>query len=80
MSALRIYTHPASIDTVMEHGVFYSRRAGGPYYRWCDENGLGPWRFSRVHLSKWTLRALCVSNLKSVPAALQVKLRAHYLG
>ena len=76
MSELRVYTH---IDAVRERGVFYSRLAGGPYYRWCDENGLGPWRFSRVHLSKVMLRALCDSSLKSVPAALQVKLGEHYL-
>ncbi len=60
-------------------GVFYSRRADGPYYCWRYEPECGRWTCSRVHLSDHTRRSLCLAVWKAVPDALQVRLGEHYL-
>lgn len=78
MNRLRIYTNVGSTGTLFGGQVFYSHRAGGPYYCWSYEQKPGRWRFSRVHPSVSTLRALRVANLKDTPAALQTKLDEHY--
>lgn len=78
MKELRIYTNPAGAGAVA--GVFYSRRADGPYYRWHYEEDVGQWRVSRVRLSNLTLRVLNPANWQTVPTALQAVLNAHYLG
>ncbi len=79
MTELRVYTNPAGAGTSDGGAVFYTRRSGGPYYRWRYEEEAGAWRASRVGLSSQTLRALGVSNWQTVPAALQAKLLKHYL-
>ena len=79
MNGLRVYVNPAVADARCGLVVFYSRRADGPYYRWCDEQGLGQWRCSRVPASHWTLKALCVASWRTMPAALQLRLGEHYL-
>lgn len=79
MNGLRVYIHPVGTDTRFGNKMFYSRRAGGPYYRWFYEETLGQWQCSRVHLSDVTLRALCVASWKAVPTTLQTKLGEHYL-
>ena len=79
MTELRVYINPAVAGTSDGRGVFYTRRAGGPYYRWRYEEEAGAWRAARVGLSNQTLRALDVSNWQTVPAALQAKLLKHYL-
>jgi hypothetical protein len=79
MNGLRVYVNPVGTDTLNEHGVFYSRRADGPYYRWRYEEEFGRWRGSRVHLSDLTLRELCIASWKAVPRALQARLGEHYL-
>ena len=79
MKELHVYINPVSTDTLIGHTVFYSRRADGPFYCWRYEAGLGQWLFSRVHLSHWTRRTLCVESWKAVPAALQARLGEHYL-
>ncbi len=47
---LRVYVDTVGTDTFAKHGVFYSRRAGGPYYRWHYEAEGDRWCGSRVHL------------------------------
>jgi hypothetical protein len=80
MYGLRVYIHPVSKDARDRNGVFYSRRADGPYYRWQYEECLGQWFFSRVtHSDDLMLKALCVANWKTVPTALQTRLGEHYL-
>jgi hypothetical protein len=79
MNGLRVYIHPVGADVRAGHNLFYSRRAGGPYYRWLYEEALGQWQCSRVHLSDLTLRALCIASWKAVPTTLQTKLGEHYL-
>jgi hypothetical protein len=79
MNGLRVYINQAGEDTLGGQRVFYSRRAGGPYYHWRYEEELGQWLGSRVHLSDLMLKALCAASWKTVPTALQKRLGEHYL-
>ena len=79
MKELRVYTETLSTDATSERVMFYTRRADGPYYLWFYESEPGRWRFSRVHVSRLTLRVLCVASWQAVPAALQARLSEHYL-
>ena len=78
MNRLRIYTNMGNTGTPLGQEVFYSHRAGGPYYLWCREQKPGQWRFSRVHPPASTLKALRVTTLKDTPTALRTKLGEHY--
>lgn len=79
MNGLHVYTNPLGLDRPNGHTVFYTRRADGPFYCWRYEMGLGQWRFSRVYLSHWTRRTLCLTTWNAVPVALQTRLGEHYL-
>jgi hypothetical protein len=80
MYNLRVYTDSMSVGTPNAGRVFYSQRAGGPHYRWwCDEQGLGPWRFTRLHPAEWNPKLLTHSNQTDVPVALQARLAEHYM-
>ena len=79
MRDLRIYVEPVGAGGRGGDAAFYSQRAGGPYYRWVYAEGAGRWRFSRVLLSRLTLRVLCVAPWEAVPAALRDRLGEHYL-
>lgn len=50
MNGLRVYIDQKKRGTWC--AVFYSRRAGGPYYRWRYEDLRGQWLGSRVHASE----------------------------
>ncbi|MGH9903173.1 MAG: hypothetical protein ACRD68_15305 [Pyrinomonadaceae bacterium] len=78
MSGLRVYIKPAAAGIVGEPGEFYSRRAGGPCYRWCYEEGAGCWRCSREQPRFLSIKALCAANWKTVPPALRERLDEHY--
>jgi hypothetical protein len=79
MNGVRIYINAVRPETLPPNPVFYSRRAQGPYYRWCYEEKLAKWRGSRLPISDITSRELCVTTWKGVPAALKDKLNEHYL-
>jgi hypothetical protein len=79
MNALRIYTKALDSDTPSGDVLFYSRRADGPYYRWCYEKNLGHWRGSRMQLSDLTPRELSLTTWKRVPESLKATLGEHYL-
>lgn len=79
MKDLRVYVGPTTQPAHGGQGVFYSRRADGPYYRWLYEKAQGDWRPARVSMSKLNLSALCVASWNTVPAALQARLVEHYL-
>ena len=79
MRDLRVYVNSLSADEHDASATFYSRRADGPVYRWLYEEGTGRWRFSRVRLSKFDLRVLCVTNWGAVPVELRTRLGEHYL-
>ena len=79
MKELRVYVNPAATKAPGGAAVFYSRRADGPFYLWRYEESPGLWRFSRVRLSRLSLRALCVARWQAVPTTLQTRLGEHYL-
>jgi hypothetical protein len=79
MRDLRVYVESLNGDAPGARAAFYSRRADGPFYRWLYEEEIGSWRFSRVHLSKLSLRVLCVTSWGAVPTALRARLGEHYL-
>jgi hypothetical protein len=79
MNGLRVYINPQSTETRGDYGVFYSRREGGPYYRWYYEEKICQWRVSRMQSSDFSPKTLCTTNWKVVPAALQRDMVEHYL-
>jgi hypothetical protein len=74
MRDLHIYFCPGG-----EGAAFYSQRSDGPYYLWLYAAGSARWRFSRVRLSRPTLRLLCVARWEAIPTALRDRLYEHYL-
>ena len=79
MTDLRVYMNPPDTSAAGGQGVFYSRRAQGPYYRWQYREESDSWSASRVRISVLTLRALSAANWQNVPATLQTMLGKHYL-
>jgi hypothetical protein len=79
MKDLRVYMDPAGTVAPGTLGVFYTRRADGPYYLWLYEEGVERWRSKRVQPSKLTLRELSVASQQTVPTELQTRLFEHYL-
>jgi hypothetical protein len=77
---LRVHAERVGAGTHGAGGVFYSQRADGPHYRWrLDEEGLGQWRFTRLHPAEWRPKILFHLNQMDMPAALQAKLAEHYM-
>ena len=66
------------MDQLLGNEVFYSCRAGGPFYRWRYEEKAARWRFSRVQLSVRAMKTLHAANWKGTPPALQRRLNEHY--
>jgi hypothetical protein len=79
MQGLRVYINPVDTDNKSEHGVFYSRRDDGPFYRWRYEGEAGQWCCSRVLRVEFAPGALCLARWKSVPTELQTSLGQHYV-
>ncbi len=75
-SGLRVYVNTVGADTFTPHGVFYSRRAGGPYYRWHYEADGDRWCGSRVHLEA-TPKSFRMAQGR-VPPTLWSQLLEHY--
>ena len=79
LKELRVYFDPSNLNARGEPGMFYCRRADGPYYCWLYVKEIGQWNVSRVNLSRLDLRALCVASWKLIPVTLQARLIEHYL-
>ena len=75
MNGLRVYVDLKRPDP--RCAVFYTRRAGGPYYRWQYEELRGQWLGSRMHA--FELTELVSAPWKEVPAALRSSLDEHYV-
>ena len=59
--------------------VFYTRRAGGPYYRWEFEELRGKWLVSRMRAVELPVMELVSTSWKEVPTALKSSLDEHYV-
>ena len=57
---------------------FYSRRSGGPYYRWHYEK-VGGWQWSRMRAPELAHRELIIAPWKGAPATLKLSLTEHYM-
>ena len=79
MQGLRVYLDLKRTDPQGESLIFYSQRAGGPYYRWRYEELRGEWLCSRMHARDLTVRALVSAPWKEIPAALKTTLDQHYV-
>ena len=67
MLKLRVHADRVSAGTPVADGVFYSQRAGGPHYCWrLDEEGLGQWRFTRLHPAEWNPKVLFQAVLQTI--------------
>jgi hypothetical protein len=75
MNGLRVYVDLKRSNTLC--AVFYTRRAGGPYYRWRYEELRGQWLGSRMSASKFL--ELVSTPWKEVPTALKSSLAEHYV-
>ncbi len=76
MNGLKIYTRPPELE---DNTVFYSRREGGPFYRWSFEEKHGCWQVARMPAYKVTHMDLALARWNLVPLALRAKLRDHYV-
>ena len=79
MQGLRVYVDLKRADPRAGGLIFYSQRAGGPYYRWRYEELRGVWLCSRMHAGDLTVRELVSAPLKEIPAALKTTLDLHYV-
>lgn len=77
MSGLRIYIDLRRPEAL--YAVFYSRRAGGPYYRWRYEELRGQWLCSRMSAGELPVIELVSTPWKRVPTALRSRLDEHYV-
>ncbi|HET6976212.1 MAG TPA: hypothetical protein VFI24_07810 [Pyrinomonadaceae bacterium] len=59
--------------------VFYTRRAGGPYYRWRYEELRGQWLSSRMSAGELLVIELVSTPWKDVPTGLKSSLDGHYV-
>jgi hypothetical protein len=79
MQGLRVYVDLKRTDPRAGGLIFYSQRAGGPYYRWRYEELRGEWLCSRMHAGDLTVRELVAAPWKEIPAALKSTLDLHYV-
>lgn len=79
MKGLRVYLNSERVNPQGGGLVFYSQRAGGPYYRWRYEELRGEWLCSRMHAGDLTLAELVSAPWKDIPASLKTTLDQHYV-
>ena len=79
MKGLRVYFDRKRSDLQAGGLVFYSQRAGGPYYRWRYEELRGEWLYSRMHAGDLTLTEFVSAPWKEIPPALKTTLDQHYM-
>ena len=79
MKGLRVYVNLKRPDPFGVGTIFYTRLAGGPYYRWQYEPRHGRWLTSRMHLCDLSLSELVSAPWKGIPAALKRTLDEHYV-
>jgi len=79
MKGLRIYLDLKRVNPQGEGVIFYSHRAGGPYYRWRYEERRGEWLCSRMHVGDLVITELVSAPWKEIPATLKSTLDLHYV-
>ena len=79
MQGVRIYFDLKRTEPQGRSLIFYSQRAGGPYYRWRYEELRGGWLCSRLHVGDLILTELVPAPWKTIPVALKTTLEQHYV-
>lgn len=79
MNGLRVYVDQQEPGKWSPDPVFYTRRAGGPYYRWRYEELRGRWLSSRMHSVDLPVTELVSAPWKELPTALKAVLGEHYV-
>jgi hypothetical protein len=79
MNGLRVYKDLNASVAVSSDLNFYSRRSGGPYYRWHYEKLCSRWLWSRMHALELDERALIMTHWKGIPAELKLSMTEHYV-
>ena len=79
MKGLRVYLDLKRPDPQGRGLIFYSQRAGGPYYRWRYEELRGQWLCSRMNAGDLTMTELVSAPWKDIPAALKTTFDQHYV-
>ena len=77
MNGVTVFIELKSSDTL--YAVFYTRRAGGPYYRWRYEELHGKWQGSRIRAVELPGMDIVSTPWKEVPTALKSSLGEHYV-
>jgi len=79
MKGLRVYIDSKRPQALFENEIFYTRRAGGPYYQWRYEDLCGRWLSSRMNVGDVTVAELVLAPWKVIPPALKTTLNEHYV-
>ena len=79
MQGLRVYVDLKRTDPQVAGLIFYSQRAGGPYYRWRFEELRGEWLSSRMHAGDLIVTELVYAPWNEIPATLKTTLSLHYV-
>lgn len=78
MNGLQVYKDlNAPIGAAIDQN-FYSRRAGGPYYRWRYEKVRLRWQWSRMGARELEKAELVAAHWNAVPVELKLSLNEHY--
>ena len=79
MKGPRIYLDLKRVNSQGGELVYYSQRAGGPYYRWRYEELRGEWQCCRMQAGDLIVTELVSAPSKEIPAALKTNLELHYV-
>lgn len=79
MKGIKVYFPLKTIHSQGGSLIFYTQRAGGPYYRWRYEELRGEWLSSRMHADDLMLTQLVSAPWKEIPATLKTSLNLHYV-
>jgi len=79
MNGLRVYIDQNKPNAWCTGPIFYSRRGGGPLYRWRFEELRGCWLSARVPAFELSVTELVSAPWKEVPPALKSSFDEHYV-
>ena len=79
MTGLRLFKDLNATVASSADLKFYSRRSGGPYYRWRYEKVRSRWQWSRMRALELEHRELVGAHWKALPTELQLTLHEHYM-
>ena len=79
MKGIKVYFPLKRVNSQGGSLIFYTQRAGGPYYRWRYEELRGEWLSSRMHADDLMLTQLVSAPWKEIPATLKTSLNLHYV-